>query len=398
MSKEPREGPLDVARLRAHFPLLDRCLYLNSNSTGIVPQGVKDVLDRYWETLSDWRDDAWGTWWSEIHRYADDVAAFLGAPAGSVLCDVNVATLLGRFAASLDYGARGRRNESRCRIVTTDLEFPTAEILFRGLERLGAETVIVKSRDGYSIDEEAVLAQIDARTRLVFLSLVTSNTGSYLSPDALAPIVARAKEAGALVAVDAYAAIGIVPLDVTELGVDVVFGGASKWLCGPYHAAFMYVRPALAAVLTPLTPGWMAARDPLLFQPQTQLAEGTRRFAGGTPLVLPLLIARVGFELMRAFGIARLRAISLAHTQRVIDYAEDAGFTVATPRDPTRRGGIVALRFPGDEDAVRELARLQMICSYRGGVRIGPHGFNTEGEIATFMEALIHLARRRGRR
>ncbi|WP_394830920.1 aminotransferase class V-fold PLP-dependent enzyme [Pendulispora rubella] len=385
----PLDAPLDVSRLRAQFPILERCLYLNSNSTGLTPRGVQEVLSNYWDSLDDWRDDTWETWWREIHHYADDVAAFLGAPAGSVLCDVNVATLLGRFAAALEY------DSGRNRIVTSDLEFPTAELLFRGLHRLGADTVVVASRDGYSIDEEAVVRAIDERTRLVFLSLATSNTGARL---ALAPIVERARSVGALVALDAYAALGVVPLDVTELGVDALFGGASKWLCGPYHAAFMYLRPALAASLEPLTPGWMASRNPLTFRTQTELAEGTRRFAGGTPLVLPLLMARVGFELMRSFGISRVREISLAHTQRIIDHADAAGLTVTTPRPPERRAGIVSLRFEGDEEVVRELGHLQgerqMVCSYRCGVRIGPHAFNTEGEIDTFMKALTERAKR----
>ncbi|WP_394841614.1 aminotransferase class V-fold PLP-dependent enzyme [Pendulispora brunnea] len=380
--------PLDVRKLRAQFPILERCIYLNSNSTGLAPRGVQEVLSKYWDTLDDWRDDTWETWWSEIHRYADDIAAFLGAPAGSVLCDVNVATLLGRFAAALEY------DSGRNRIVTSDLEFPTAELLFRGLHRLGAETIVVPSRDGYSIDEEAIVRTIDERTRLVFLSLATSNTGALL---ALGPIVEQARKVGALVALDAYAALGVVPLDVTELGADVLFGGASKWLCGPYHAAFMYMRPELAARLVPLTPGWMASRNPLTFRPQTELAEGTRRFAGGTPLVLPLMMARVGFELMRSFGIARVRELSLAHTQRIIDHADEAGLTVTTPRAPQRRAGIVSLHFENDEQVVRDLAgraegQRQMVCSYRCGVRIGPHAFNTESEIDTFMKALVESA------
>ncbi|WP_394827495.1 aminotransferase class V-fold PLP-dependent enzyme [Pendulispora albinea] len=383
---------LDVVRLRAQFPQLEQCVYLNSNSTGIVPKGAKAVLQDYWETLAHWRDDAWAVWWTELHRYADDLAAFLGAPAGSVICDVNVATLLGRFASALDYTPSGPA--AKYRIVTSDLEFPTAKPLFRGLARAGAETDVVPSRDGFSIDERAVIDAIDARTRLVFLSLATSNTGALLD---LSGIVAKAHEVGALVAVDAYAALGIVPLDVTELGVDVLFGGASKWLCGTYHAAFMYIRPELTATLTPLTPGWMATREPLTFQPQGELAEGARRFAGGTPLVLPLLIARVGFELMRTFGIVHLRALSLAHTQRVIDHADGAGLTVATPREPSRRAGMVCLRFEGDEDVARALVGRQMICSYRGGLRIGPHAFNTAGEIDTFMRTLIELAKARGR-
>ena len=80
-------GCLDAAAhaaLRAEFPLLETCVYLNSNSTGATPRGVERVLTDYWETLRGWRDDVWQGWHVGLDRYADSVAALLGAPPGSV--------------------------------------------------------------------------------------------------------------------------------------------------------------------------------------------------------------------------------------------------------------------------------------------------------------------------
>ncbi|HEY6463544.1 MAG TPA: hypothetical protein VIY73_25425, partial [Polyangiaceae bacterium] len=111
-----------LARARDEFPLVKSCVYMNSNSTGAVPRGVQAVLASYWETLAGWRDEVWERWWGELHAYADALAAFVGAPPGSVVTDVNLSSLLGRLLGALDFTERPT-------VVTTSLEFPTVPFL-----------------------------------------------------------------------------------------------------------------------------------------------------------------------------------------------------------------------------------------------------------------------------
>jgi selenocysteine lyase/cysteine desulfurase len=51
------------------------------------------------------------------------------------------------------------------------------------------------------------------------------------------------------------------------------------------------------------------------------------------------------------------------------------------------------LRFPGDANIARRLIAGGFICSYRGGIRIAPHFYNTDEEIDRFMDELVRLAR-----
>jgi selenocysteine lyase/cysteine desulfurase len=67
---------------------------------------------------------------------------------------------------------------------------------------------------------------------------------------------------------------------------------------------------------------------------------------------------------------------------------------VATPRAQERRGGIVALRFPGADQVARELIASGFVCSYRGGLRIAPHFYNTREEVDRFMDELVLRVRR----
>src|SRR6185503_15505308 len=217
-----------IAAIRREFPLVASCVYLNSNSAGATPRAARAVLDDYWRTVEHWRDEVWARWWDELSNHADAIAALIGAPSGSVVCDTNLATLFGRVLSCFDY-------RERPRVVTSDREFPSLPFTLRAFERYGAQPVVVPSRDGVAIDAEGIAAAIDERTQLVCVSHATYTAGALLD---VAPIVRRAREVGALVLLDAYQSIGALPVDASALGVDFVLGGSHKWLCGSYENAF----------------------------------------------------------------------------------------------------------------------------------------------------------------
>ncbi|WP_229401535.1 aminotransferase class V-fold PLP-dependent enzyme [Micromonospora okii] len=365
------------AALRAEFPLLETGVYLNNNSTGAVPRGAQRVLAEYGRTLRTWRDDVWQGWHVGLDRYADSLAAFIGAPAGSVVTDTNLSTLLARVASCFDY--RAPRN----RVVTTDLEFPTVPFVWKAFGRYGAELDVVGS-GGPLFDEDALCGRVDERTLLVCVPHASFTSGATLD---LPRLVARAHDVGALVVVDAFQTVGIVPLDVTALGVDVVLGGAHKWLCG-IATAFLYVRPDLASELEPAATGWQAGDRALTFQPSTGWAPGAQRFAGGTPFPLTSLVSQVGLDLLAGVGVDAIRRHSLACTARIVERAAAAGVTVVSPTEPGRRGGVVCLDVPDGETVKRRLAERDVICSWRGYLRVGPHVYNTLDEVDAFMDAL----------
>ncbi|MGK5518686.1 aminotransferase class V-fold PLP-dependent enzyme [Micromonospora sp. URMC 107] len=365
------------AALRAEFPLLENCVYLNNNSTGAVPRGAEHVLTGYWETLRGWRDDVWHDWHVGLDRYADSVAALIGAPPGSVVTDANLSTLLARVASCFDYRA------PRDRVVTTDLEYPTVPFIFNAFRRYGARLHVVGS-GGPRFDEDALDARIDERTLLVCVPHASFSSGATID---LPRLVRRAHDVGALVVVDAFQTVGVVPLDVTALGVDVVLGGAHKWLCG-VATAFLYVRPDLATRLEPAATGWQAGDRALTFQPSTGWAADARRFAGGTPFPLTSLVSQVGLDLLAGVGAAAIRRHSLACTSRVIQRATAAGIGVVSPVEPHRRGGVVCLDVADGEAVKRRLLARDMVCSWRGYLRVGPHVYNTLEEIDAFMDAL----------
>jgi selenocysteine lyase/cysteine desulfurase len=189
----------------------------------------------------------------------------------------------------------------------------------------------------------------------------------------------------------------VVPLDMKALNVDFLLGGAHKWMCGSIESAFLYVRPDLLPTLRPAATGWIAGENPLTFAPAKDWANTARRMASGTPAVLPSQLSRVGLDLLASVGMPTIRAHSLRLTRRVMERADEAGLTVVTPREDSKRAGVVALRFPGDVEVCKRLVARGFVCSHRGALRVAPHFYNTLEEVERFMDALVEEARKEAR-
>ena len=367
--------------LRDEFPVLSDCTYLNSNSTGALPRGISAVLAEYGAEMLAWRDERWASWLPLLDRYHASLERLLGASPGTVMSDASSSVLLSRVLSCFDF-------RERPRVVTTNREFPSAGFLLRALARYGAEVVVV---DVAGEDPEGALAAaLDERTCALVASHGGFQTGALLD---LAVLQARCRARGVVFVVDAYQTVGTVPIDVAALELDVVLGGAHKWLCGSTETAFVYVRPELLTTLEPAFTGWVATDAPFGFTPRHAFAPTAWRFAGGTPQVLPARISQIGLDLLLELGIDAIRIHSLACTDRIVAHADEARIEVLTPRAPERRGGIVALRFEGDLEVCRRLVHQGFVCSHRGGLRIAPHAYNTLSEIDEFFEAL-HGVRR----
>ena len=96
-----------------------------------------------------------------------------------------------------------------------------------------------------------------------------------------------------------------------------------------------------------------------------------------------LYAATAGYDVIEEVGVERIRERSLALTQLLIDRLDAAGFEVASPREPARRGGTVLVRTPDDAAVHRELGERGIICDFRpdAGIRLGPHFYNSEDEL-----------------
>lgn len=369
---------------RREFPILERTTYLVSNSLGAMPRTVADRLAEY---VDDWAElgvRAWSKgWWEMPVRVGDEIAPLIGANDGEVVMMPNVTLAQASVLSALDYPA------SRNRIVMTALDFPSVSYVFNSLAtRLGAEIVVVPAApDGLGVDTQRLLDAIDEHTRLVAISHVLFRSAQIIDVDA---VCGKAHRVGALVSLDSFHAVGVIPVDVNSIGCDFLTGGVLKWLCGGPGGCFLYVAPDVRNRLSPSLTGWQAHARPFGFEPEMEFANDAFRWLGGTPVIPALYAAAEGPKILRRAGIEAIREKSVRQTSRLIELADARGYVVRAPRDAARRGGTVAVDVPHAYEVSQYLLQRNVLVDFRpgAGIRIAPHFYTTDEELERAMAAI----------
>jgi kynureninase len=366
----------DLLRYRDEFPILHDCTYLINHSLAAMPAKAEDNLLEYARMWRERGIRSWGEgWWEMPVTVGDQIGRIVGAPAGSVVMHQNV-TVAEMIVLSC-FNHTGERN----RVVYEEANFPSVRYLYQAQPHL--EVVTCENA-------EAIVDAIDERTLLVPISHVLFKNAEIQDVE---PIVRRAHECGAHVVLDCYQSAGVVPFDVTALGVDFATGGSVKWLCGGPGAGWLYVRPDLAERLEPTFVGWQGHARPFAFEPELEYAAGTRRFLTGTPNVPALYAATAGYDVIEEVGVERIRERSLLLTQLLIDLLDERGLGIGSPREAARRGGTVLVETPDHAAVHQELGDRGIVCDFRpdAGIRLGPHFFNTEDELRHTVEQLAEI-------
>jgi selenocysteine lyase/cysteine desulfurase len=357
-----------VAACREHFPIFERLVYINSCSQGALSDSVRGAYDEY---LSGWdeRGAPWDYW---VERTEAAFARLVNAQPDDVAVTTSLSAGVSALASSIDFGRRPK-------VVISDYEFPTIGQIWHAQQLRGAEVHVVAP--------ERVEEAIDERTSIVSVTGVCYRNGARLPVEEIARV---AHERGALVLLDAYQAAGTYPLDVTELGVDVLASGVLKYLLGSAGLGFMWVRPGLSTELVPTETGWFADRD-IFEMDHTRYAPSptARRFQSGTPPVPSIYAGIAGIELMLEIGVAETREHVTALNERLIAGVDELGGTVVTPRDPEQRGALVCI---ASTDAPRLVAALGddgIVTSERdGNLRVSAHAYNVPEDIDAVLASL----------
>jgi kynureninase len=369
--------------LRGEFPILERTTYLVSNSLGAMPRAVPDRLAEYVDEWAELGVRAWSrSWWRKPVEVGNEIAPLIGAAAGEVVMIPNVTLGQATVLSALEY------TPPRDTIVMTALDFPSVRYVYDRLAtRLGARIVVVPSDDGISIDTDRIIAAIDERTRLVAISHVLFRSAYVMDVER---ICQHAHAMGALVSLDAFHAVGVIPVDVKSIGTDFLTGGVLKWLCGGPGGCFLYVAPEVHERYAPSLTGWQAHARPFAFEAEMSYTDDVFRWLGGTPVIPALFAAMEGPRLVRRAGIERIREKSVRQTSRLIELADERGYTVRAPRDPARRGGTVAIDVPHAYEVAECLLAQDILVDFRpgAGIRVAPHFYTSDAELERAVSAM----------
>lgn len=414
--------PIDLSSCRRHFPALRRTVagnpvaFFDGPGGSQVPEAVIEAMGRYLGLSNANTHGAFVT-----SRETDETIAaarramadFLGAEPDEIAFGANMTTL--NFALSR---ALGRALRSGDEILVTELDHQANIDPWLCLAENGLVVKQVRVDPATcTLDMDDLASKLSGRTRVVAVTWASNAVGTITD---MARIVAMAREAGALVVVDAVHYAPHAPIDVKALGCDFLLCSAYKFF-GPHVGVLYGRREAFARLQTyrvrPQSPepphkietgtlnheglaGVVAAVDFLAGLGRPHVARFGARLGGAAGRRAELLAAMHALENYEG-ALARRLLDGLAAMDRVRVYGPPAGhprtptvsFTVRG-RHPSEVAAFLAERgifvWSGDFYATTLVERLGLAGS-GGLVRVGMAPYNTAEEVDRLLAALAEL-------
>lgn len=387
----------DLAALREEFPVLSRCIYLDSASTSQTPRCAVDAMNRYFFEYA--ANHGRGAHHlarrttDEYERTRERLGEFLGVPPGNLVFTRNT-------TEAINMVARGLCWQEGDEVITTDLEHHANLLPWLALRTRGVSVRILSQKDGY-VTEESLQETVSPATRLVAVNHVTNVLGTVQPVEEFARI---AHDAGAAILVDVAQSAGHMPLPPGE-HFDYLAVPGHKGLLGPQGTGALYIADPESLAVS-CYGGGMVEEVTL---DRFTLLPCPARFEPGTPNIPGVIGLGAAIDLVNQLGVGAIHAHETALGDRLREgLGGIAGVAVYSPSGSTVISFNVAEKGP---DLVALLldqkagicVRSGMHCAQpltrslhpRGTVRASIGCYTTGEEIDTLAGAVEEIARQK---
>lgn len=363
------------------FSTLEEGIYLLNHSVGRPPisayQQVQAGFIEPWQTMT---NDLWPRWIEQIDEFRKATALLLNASWQDICPQTNLSGALSKLLPALPH-APGRNV-----IVYNEQDFPSMGFVLNQAQRAGFQLRCIPT-DSDPLDLQVWDDRLDSSCACVLVTHVQSNTSVKVD---VAGICALARKSGVMPIVDIAQSVGVTEIDLSQWDADFVLGSCVKWLCGGPGAAFLWVNPDIIDQCQPTDVGWFSHADPFEFDIHDfRYAKGVLRFWGGTPSVIPYVVAANSIKLIAQIGVDQVRRHNLALNQRLLDSLPEQ--VAICPVLPELRGGTAVLNFGQQQSTVEQnLVDAGVHFDSRPtGLRMSPHIYNNNAEIDVVTETIL---------
>ncbi|MFI6218051.1 cysteine desulfurase [Nocardia brasiliensis] len=343
---------LDVARIRADFPILSRTVrdgkplvYLDSGATSQRPLAVLDAEREFLTTRN-----------AAVHRgahqlaeeatddYEDARAAigrFVGVDADEIVFTKNATESLNLVTYSFADDRFPYHVGPGDEIVITELEHHANLVPWQELaRRTGATLKWYGVTDDGRIDLDSL--ELSPATKVVAFTHQSNVTGAISD---VAEIVRRAKAVGALTVLDACQSVPHMPVDFRALDVDFAAFSGHK-MFGPSGVGVLYGRRALLAETPPFITGGSMIET--VTMEATTYAAPPQRFEAGVPMTSQVVGLGAAVRYLASLGMEAVAA----HEHSLVEAALAGlgaieGVRIIGPADTVARGGAVSFVVDG---------------------------------------------------
>jgi cysteine desulfurase/selenocysteine lyase len=387
----------NLEKARQETPGCHNILHLNNAGASLMPQPVIDAtIDHFQLEAQIGGYEAAARHHDKLEHVYDAAAQLISASRDEIACIENATRAWDMAFYSIPF-------QKGDRILTSMAEYASNYIAYLQItQRLGVSVEAIPDDEYGQISLDALRASIDERVKLISITHVPTS-GGLVQPVVEVGKIARA--ANILYLVDACQSVGQMPVNVQQIGCDMLSTTGRKYLRGPRGTGFLYVRKEVLESLEPpfldLHAATWIAKDRYEMQPNARRFENWEtNFAGKIGLAAAIDYA-LEWDLntiwRRVKGLAYQMRTQLTLLPGVI--VRDRGIN---------QGGIVTFTVEGvdHEQLKQQLAeqkinvsiaevsstRLDMEARHLTTmIRASVHYFNSEEEIEHFTTSLSAL-------
>ncbi len=382
-------GLLDVESIKADFPILSRTVrdgrklvYLDSGATSQKPRQVLDAERAFYEQHN-----------AAVHRGAHQlaeeatdayesarqrIAAFVGAPASELVFTRNATESINLVAYAFSNATdKARQGVALPEATKRFVIGPGDEVLVTEMEhhanlvpwqelclKTGATLRWLGLSDEGRLDLDALSSLLTERTKVVSV-VHQSNILGTVNP--VQEIARAAHAVGALVLVDACQSVPHMPLNVNELGADLVAWSGHKML-GPTGIGCLWGRAEVLDSMPPFLTGGSMIET--VFMEGSTYAPPPQRFEAGVPMAAQAIGLAAAVDYLQAVGMPAIAAHEHALTQAAVaSLVAIPGVRIIGPATTIDRGS--ALSFVVDGVHPHDVG--QILDSLGIAVRVGHH-------------------------
>ncbi|MBS3807813.1 MAG: kynureninase [Bacteroidales bacterium] len=394
-----------LAAFRDHFYIPARTLYMDGNSLGLLSKEAEYSIKRL---LNEWRDlgiKGWlkgkQPWFYFAEKMGEMASGLVGAHPEELIMTgattINIHSLVSTF-----YWPEGKRT----RILADSLNFPTDIYALKGQIRMknmdpSEELILVDSADGYTLNEDDIVAKMTEEVAVTLLPSVLYRSGQLLDMEYL---TREAHKRGIIIGFDCSHSAGVVPHRLSEWGVDFAVFCSYKYLNGgPGSSAFLYLNRRHFDKQPVLT-GWFGNKKETQFDMSLDFDHAPN--AGGWQISSPGILGSSPVEgslqLINEAGIEAIRSKSMTLTDYLVYLLEEQlsgkpySFKVVSPAEASRRSGHIAITREKDAFKINEALKSKgVVPDFRPPalIRIAPSPlYNTYQEVwqvAQYLKEII---------
>jgi cysteine desulfurase/selenocysteine lyase len=405
--------PLDIAKIRADFPILKRevrpgtpLVYLDSTASSQKPAVVIEAMDRYYR-------QSHANIHRGVHTLAEEATALYETAREKVGKFINaystkevIFTRNATEAINLVAYTWGRANvKAGDVIVLTEMEHHSNLVPWQMLAAEKSATIeIIPVTENGELDLSVFDAILGKTPKIICLTQMSNVLGT-INP--VTEIAAKAHMAGALVLVDGAQSVPHFAVDVQTLRVDLLAFSSHK-MCGPTGIGVLWGRQELLEAMPPFMGGGDMIRR--VYLREFKAADLPNKFEAGTPAIAEGVGLGAAVDYLSGIGMNNIHQ----HEQALIAYAlerleEVPGVKVYGPK-AERKGGVAAFTLDGvhphdvaqilDQDgiAVRAGHHCAMPLHDRYGIpataRASFYLYNTPAEVDKLIEGLYKVKKK----